>query len=157
MVTAPEVGTQTDIDALYGQVQHFYARQMQMLDAGDTAAWARTFTADGVFEAGGVPEPVRGRETIEAAARATAREFEQQEVTRRHLIEMLAVEPTTGGTVRTRCYAVVLEIPQGGEVTVRRSTVCEDVLVRTDGWWLVQYRKVTRDGLDGRTQASEQP
>jgi hypothetical protein len=156
MVSTLEVGQQSDIDVLYGQVQHFYARQTQLLDGGDTAAWARTFTPDGVFEAGGVPEPVRGRETIEKAARATAGEFERQQITRRHLITMLAVEPTTGGTVRARSYAVVLEIPRGGEVIVHRSTVCEDVLVRQQGGWLVQYRKVIRDGLDGVSQSSEQ-
>jgi 3-phenylpropionate/cinnamic acid dioxygenase small subunit len=148
MAIAPEVASPRGAEALYAQVQHFYARQMQLLDAGDTAAWALTFTSDGVFEAGGVPEPVRGRETIENAARATAAEFDRQGVTRRHQISMLAVDPADDGTVRARSYAVVLEIPRGGEVTVRRSTVCDDVLVPADGWWLVRHRKVTRDGLD---------
>jgi 3-phenylpropionate/cinnamic acid dioxygenase small subunit len=148
MAISPEVANPQGVDALYGEIQHFYARQMHMLDAGDTAAWARTFTADGVFEAGGVPEPVRGRETIEKAARATAEEFERQGVTRRHLISMLTVDRTDGEAIRARSYAVVLEIPRGGEVAVHRSTVCDDVLVPADGRWLVRHRTVTRDGLD---------
>lgn len=152
MSAAPDIASLSGIDALYGQVQHFYARQMQLLDAGDTSTWARTFTLDGVFEAGGVPEPVQGREAIEKAATASAREFERQGVTRRHLISMLTVDPADGGTVRARSYAVVLEIPQGGEVTVHRSTLCEDVLVPADEGWLVRQRRVTRDGLDSRPQ-----
>ena len=153
MAISPEVANPPGIDHLYGQVQHFYARQMQMLDAGDTAAWARTFTADGVFEAGGVPEPVRGRETIEKAARATAAEFERRGITRRHIISMVTVDPADGGAVRARSYAVVLEIPRGGKVTVHRSTFCDDVLVAANGQWLVRHRKVTRDCLDGGPEA----
>lgn len=150
MAISPQAAAPAVSDALYGQVQHFYARQMQMLDAGEVAAWAQTFTADGVFEAGGVPEPVGGREAIEAAARATAEEFERRGVTRRHLISMLTVDPADDGEFRARSYAVVLEIPSGGEVMVHRSTFCDDVLVPAQGRLLVRHRKVTRDGLDGR-------
>jgi 3-phenylpropionate/cinnamic acid dioxygenase small subunit len=153
MPVASDTASLPGIDTLYGQVQHFYARQMQMLDAGETATWARTFTMDGVFEAGGVPEPVKGREAIEKAATATAREFDRQGVTRRHLISMLTVDPAGDGTVRARSYAVVLEIPPGGEVNVHRSTLCDDILVPADGGWLVRQRQVTRDGLDRRPQA----
>jgi 3-phenylpropionate/cinnamic acid dioxygenase small subunit len=135
-------------DGLHARIQHFYARQMQLLDAGDTAEWARTFTEDGVFEVGGMPEPARGREVIEKGARQTAEGFADAGVVRRHLITMLTVDPDDDGTLRARSYAVVLEIERGGEVTVRRSTVCEDDLVPSGETWLVRHRRVTRDGLD---------
>lgn len=121
---------------------------MQLLDGSDTEGWAATFTPDGVFAAGGVPEPVRGRETIALAARAVADQFADAEIARRHWIGMLTVDRRDADTVDARCYAPVLEIPAGGEVIVRRSTVCDDVLVQGPDGWLVAYRTVTRDGLD---------
>lgn len=138
-----------DVDGgAYAQLQHFYARQMQLLDGGDTAAWARTFTLDGVFAAGGVPEPVAGRDAIAAAAGGVAAAFAAAGVQRRHWIGMLTVDRHGPDTATARCYALVLEIPVGGEVVVRRSTVCDDDLVREGGEWLVAHRVVTRDGLD---------
>lgn len=130
---------------LYSEVQQFYTRQMQLLDAGRTAEWADMFTEDGIFEVGA--RAVSGAENIAQAARAVADEFAEAGITRRHWIGMLTVKPATE-TVATRCYALVLEIPRGGEVVVRRSTVCEDTLVHSGTAWLVRHRRVTRDGMD---------
>ena len=133
---------------LYQDIQQFYAQQMQALDEGETGQWAATFTADGEFAAGGMPEPVRGRAAIEAGARDVAAAFEASGTRRRHWLGMLAVTQGPGDSVRARAYALVLEIPPGGEVIARRSTVCDDELVPADGGWLVRRRQVTRDGLD---------
>jgi hypothetical protein len=133
---------------LYQDIQHFYARQMQSLDEGHTAEWAQTFTPDGSFAAGGIPEPVQGREAIAAGARQVADQFAAARIRRRHWVGMLTVTPRDDGSVHARCYALVLEIPEGGEVIARRNTVCEDVLVPADGTWLVRERQITRDGLD---------
>ena len=133
---------------LYQDIQQFYAQQMQSLDEGATGDWAATFTPDGEFAAGGLPEPVRGREAIAAGARAIAADFADREVQRRHWLGMLTVAPEPDGSVRARAYALVMEIPAGGEVIVRRSTVCDDELVPAGGGWLVRRRQVTRDGLD---------
>ncbi|MEV4738879.1 nuclear transport factor 2 family protein [Streptomyces sp. NPDC049555] len=133
--------------ALYQQVQHFYAQQMQLLDDGHAEEWARTFTDDGVFEVGG--EAVRGAADIAVAARRTTDKFAADGIQRRHWTGMLTVSGTAGGDeVTARCYAVVLETPAGGDPVVRRSTVCADTLVRTGGRWQVRHRRVTRDGLD---------
>ncbi|MBP2702963.1 nuclear transport factor 2 family protein [Microbispora sp. RL4-1S] len=133
------------MDEDYVDAQHFYARQMQLLDAGSTDEWAGTFTDDGVFEVGDVA--VRGSGDIAKAARETAGAFAAAGVTRRHWIGMLTVTPGPEG-LTARSYALVLEIPRGGEVVVRRSTVCTDLLVRTGDRWRVKHRRVTRDGLD---------
>lgn len=130
---------------LYSEVQQFYTRQMQLLDAGRTAEWAGMFTEDGVFEVGATV--VSGTHNIAQAARAVADEFAEAGITRRHWIGMLTVEPAAE-TVATRCYALVLEIPRCGEVVVRRSTVCEDTLAHSGTAWLVRHRRVTRDGMD---------
>jgi hypothetical protein len=133
---------------LYQDIQQFYAQQMQALDEGATDEWAATFTPDGEFAAGGLPEPVRGRDAIAAGASKIAGEFADRGVQRRHWLGMLTVTPGPGGSVRARAYALVLEIPAGGDVIARRSTVCDDELVPADGGWLVRRREVTRDGLD---------
>lgn len=132
-------------EAQYVEAQHFYARQMQLLDAGSTDEWAATFTEDGVFEVGGTA--VHGSGEIAKAARKVADEFAAAKIVRRHWIGMLTVTPEGEG-LTARSYALVLEIPDGGDVVVRRSTVCTDRLVRSDGGWRVRHRRVSRDGLD---------
>lgn len=42
---------------LYLEIQQFYALQLKILDRGDGAQWARTFTPDGVFQAADMPDP----------------------------------------------------------------------------------------------------
>jgi hypothetical protein len=139
--------TPVTADSLYIGIQHFYARQMQLLDAGRTAEWAATFTEDGVFAAGGVSEPVRTRAKISAGAEQVARQYAAAGIVRRHWLGMLSVE-LHDDEVHTRTYALVLEINPGGDVVARRSTLCDDRLERAGDTWFVKYRKVTRDGLD---------
>lgn len=129
----------------YLGIQRFYAGQMQLLDSGLIDEWTATFAVDGVFEVGG--QAARGRDQIGPAARKVAQEFAARNITRRHWLGMLTADQD-GDVVRACCYALVLEIPQGGDVIVRRSTVCDDTLVESDGAWFVRHRTVTRDGLD---------
>ncbi|MEV4175933.1 nuclear transport factor 2 family protein [Nonomuraea sp. NPDC049709] len=133
------------MNAHYEEAQQFYARQMQLLDSGATDEWAGTFAADGVFEVGDMV--VRGADNIAEAARKTAKEFADADITRRHWIGMLAVDPHPEG-LRARSYALVLEITAGGDVVPRRSTVCTDLLVGSADGWRVKHRRVTRDGID---------
>jgi uncharacterized protein (TIGR02246 family) len=133
---------------LHSEIQHFLARQMRLLDAGDTDAWAETFTEDGVFAVNALPEPARGRETIrQTAARLHAQRVEEK-VQVRHWLGMLDVTPEEDGTVRARAYALLIRTPLGGQAAVEVSTTCEDVLVRgADGGWLVRSRQIRRDDL----------
>ncbi|CAM5717009.1 hypothetical protein SVIOM342S_07854 [Streptomyces violaceorubidus] len=57
---------------VYAEVQHFYARQMRLLDTGEADAWAGTFTEDGSFAPPSRPQPVRGRPALAAGARQSA-------------------------------------------------------------------------------------
>jgi hypothetical protein len=139
--------TLTDTTELYARVQQFYADQMHLLDAGDTDRWADTFTEDGVFGGNGLPAPVRGRGPIATSAGHAARELADAGIARRHWLGMLSVRPAADGTVRARSYALVLEIPKGGEARVHRSTACDDVLVPDGESWLVRDRYVTADHL----------
>jgi hypothetical protein len=132
---------------LYSRVQQFYAEQMQLLDLGAAQEWADTFTEDGVFAANGQPAPVRGRAAITAAVHATNERLAKEGVAHRHWLGMLTVRPQSDGTLKTRSYALVLEVPRGGDARIHRSTVCEDVLVPIDDSWQVRHRAVTRDDL----------
>lgn len=134
--------------ALYTEVQHFYAGQMQLLDTRACAEWAATFTEDGVFDANGLPAPAKGRATIEAAARAAQDRLAEEGLVHRHWLGMVTVEEADDGTIRSRSYALVIQVPLGGTPALHRSTVCEDTLVRADdGSLLVRDRRVTRDDL----------
>lgn len=141
-----------DADLEYARLQRFYATQMQLLDAGHTDEWAATFTEDATFTAGSAA-PVKTREAIAAGAAAVAAKFAADGVTRRHWIGMLTAD-TQDDTLVTKCYALVLEIPDGGPVIVSRSTVCHDLLARAGDSWLVRQRTVTRDDL-GAQEATD--
>lgn len=139
-------------------IQHFYARQMQELDAGRHEAWAATFTPDGTFVAPGRPEPVSGREALAKAAAVATAEHAEQGLVLRHWLGMLTLTPRPDARVFTRCYALVLVTPLGGTPTLHRSTVCEDLLSRQDdGTWLVEHRRVSRDDLPSDSHATATP
>jgi SnoaL-like domain len=141
-------GTLTDRQSdLTAQITSFYARQMQLLDGGDYAAWAVTFTEDGVFSANGLPAAVSGRQAIEAGASAAYEQLARSGLVHRHWLGMVSADRHDDGTVRARYYALVIQTPIGGTPVIHRSTVCEDILVACDGSWQVSSRSVTRDDL----------
>ena len=136
-----------DDPLLHAQVQAGYAAQMHLLDDGDGAAWAATFTDDGVFEANAHPEPCRGRSAIATAAQAVADDLAARGITRRHWLGMLSVRRTGPRTASARSYAIVLMTPLGGQPRIQCSTSCDDDLVLDGDRWLVRHRRVHRDDL----------
>ncbi len=131
---------------LYQELQHFYATQMQRLDRGEIDRWVTTFTDDGVF-ATNTMEPARGRTAIAEAARRAAEELARKGIVQRHWLGMLSVNPGPGDTIQTRCYAQVIESPEGGPAALRLSALCDDVLVPDGSGWLVRERMVSRDDI----------
>jgi 3-phenylpropionate/cinnamic acid dioxygenase small subunit len=141
-------GTLTDRQTdLQSQITSFYAQQMQLLDGGDYEAWAATFTEHGVFSANGLPQAVSGRQAIAAGAASAAEQVARSGLVHRHWLGMVSAIRQEDGTVRARCYALVIQTPAGGTPIIHRSTVCEDILVASAGSWQVDNRKVTRDDL----------
>ena len=133
---------------VYIEVQQFYARTMQLLDAGRAQEWSESFTEDATFSVPTLPEPARGRENLAAAVRRTAAQLAEIGEVHRHWHGMVSVEPRPDGSLGIRCYAQVIATKLGGESRLHRICVCEDVLVRgADGQLLVQSRRVTRDDL----------
>jgi hypothetical protein len=134
-------------ESLRAQVESFYARQMQLLDASRTAEWADTFTEDGVFATNVRPEAAVGRSVIASAATKARADLAAAGLMHRHWLGMLVVDPRDDGTVAATSYALVVETPRGGAPTLKHSTRCDDVLVSVGGEWLVKHRMISRDDL----------
>ncbi|MFF7314556.1 nuclear transport factor 2 family protein [Streptomyces sp. NPDC008137] len=125
-------------------IEHFYARHMQLLDGGEAEAWAGTFTADATFLAPSMAEPVRGRDGIAAGARAAVQGRAAAGETHRHWVTMTTARSTGAGT-ETVSYVQILATPRGGAPRLELSCVMRDRLVRRDGELLVAERHITRD------------
>lgn len=132
-------------DQIYAEVHQFYARHMQMLDAGAADEWAAMFTADGSFAPPSLPEPVRGRASLAAGARKAAAGLAELNETHRHWLGMVAIGPWSGGSLQVRSYAQIFAIPRGGPPRLHLTCICEDELVRENGELRLRQRRVTRD------------
>ncbi|MET7622268.1 nuclear transport factor 2 family protein [Streptomyces sp. NPDC005408] len=132
-------------EAVYAQVQQFYAQQMQLLDSGEAEQWAATFTVDARFDVPTLPEPVHGRAGLITAARRSADALAAASERHRHFIGMLDVSERADGVLDVRAYTIVYASRIGGGSRVHRVCVCTDVLVRSGDELHVRTRTVTRD------------
>lgn len=131
---------------LYAEVQHFYARQMQLMDRRDFEAFAATFTRDGEFSH--TPgQLARTRAGIVDELREFHKRFEQDPVVRRHWFNMIVVEPQQDGSFHTTYYAQVVNTRPGADTQWGPSCVVTDLLVRVDGALLNRSRQVRQDRL----------
>lgn len=131
---------------VYAQVQQFYAYQMGLMDDRQAERWADTFTEDAVFQEASRMDPLHGRAAIKASARASADRLAAGGVRMRHWLGMVQVHQQPDGTLHTRCYALAMRTPKGGELDIFVHVVCRDHLVPVDGGWLVRHRDLTHDG-----------
>ncbi|MFF2956900.1 nuclear transport factor 2 family protein [Kitasatospora sp. NPDC057965] len=145
--TTPAPVANPALTGLYAEVQLFYARQMQHLDAVRAEPFAATFAADGVFDHSPDAPAVRGREAIAAEVDSyNERRFAQDPVQRRHWFNMLDVREQPDGSVHTEFYAVVLTTRPGQfQPVVAPACVVRDVLVREGGELRTLERRVTQD------------
>ncbi|MFI1203636.1 nuclear transport factor 2 family protein [Streptomyces sp. BHT-5-2] len=135
-----------DLTALHAEVQHFHARQMQLMDRRDFEAFAATFTEDGEFSH--TPgQLARTRAGIVAELREFHRRFDDDPVVRRHWFDMLVVDPQQDGSLRATFYALVVDTRPGAGSRLGPSCLVTDVLVRVDGALLNRSRQVRQDRL----------
>ncbi|MGW3989578.1 nuclear transport factor 2 family protein [Streptomyces sp. NPDC004830] len=134
--------------ALYAQAQHFYHREMRILDTHDTERWADTFTEDAVLELPGRPGPAPARAELRRWARAGAQRQRRASGRLHHFVGRLDVRPRADGSLHTRCSALTYVTAPGGTSRVLAVCVVEDVLVRAGSRWRIAHRRVTRDDLD---------
>jgi actinorhodin biosynthesis protein ActVIA len=130
---------------LYAEVQHFYARQMQHLDARKLEAYAATFTEDAEFSHTPGREPARTRAGIIADLYEFHQKFEDDPMQRRHLFTMIDIEPRDDGSIRSTCYALIIKTRPGAESEMAPSCVVHDILVREGDELLNRSRRVEYD------------
>jgi hypothetical protein len=131
---------------LYSEIQSFYARHMQLIDAGEVEAWVDGFTPDATISNNTKPQPARGREAILTVIRRAHEELQELGVQHRHWMGMLAVDQVDDQTVHADSYALIIAIERGGSPVVDRSTRCHDELVRAGDDWQIHTRRVHHDG-----------
>lgn len=135
---------------LYTQIQQFYAWQMGLMDDRQPDRWADTFTEDAIFEEASRMDRLQGRAAIRVAARASADRHIAAGLQMRHWLGMMQLEVEADRSVRSRCYALAVRTPKGGDLEVFASVVCRDHLVASaGGGWLVRHRRLTHDGASG--------
>lgn len=140
-----ETETNSTLSALYMEVLNFYARHMQLLDAGNAEGWAQTFTEEGSFFSPSAPEPVRGRDDLTASVRKAVAALAAADEVHRHCMFMTYVTPRDDGTIFVRSYTQVIATPRGAQPRLHMMCVCVDILVRQDGELKVRDRRVNRD------------
>ena len=121
------------------QIRALLARYNFALDAGDAAAWAGCFTADGAFESTGVEsEPVR----VEAGdlGAFVVRQHEINQGRGRHWTNNELIE-VDGDTATMRCY--LLAVTTGRRIA--SVGTYHDRLRKVDGRWLFTLRHVDVD------------
>ncbi|MFF4158544.1 nuclear transport factor 2 family protein [Streptomyces sp. NPDC001678] len=133
------------VDRDRAEVEHFYARQMTLLDSGEADAWAATFTEDGSFAPPSLPEPVRGRAALAEGARKAFAALAAEGDTHRHWVGMVAVRPGEDGSLVAESYVQVVAVRAGAGPRLHLMCTCTDVFVRQEGELLVRERVVTRD------------
>lgn len=133
-------------DTVALQVLRAYARQSRLIDGGDAAGWAATFTADGEFHSPSYPEPAAGTRALHAFAQAFADNGLAAGVVSRHVVTNVDVLPGEDDDhLVAHAYLQIVATPDGGDSRLVRLTTVTDQLVREGGRWLVAHRQVRRD------------
>jgi bifunctional aromatase (cyclase/dehydratase) len=132
--------------ATRAELEQFYAEQMMLLDEGDAASWAETFTEDGIFVPPNAPA-VQGRAAMRAGAERTAAEFRGKGMVRRHVVANLNLVSLEGGKAQVTAYVLVVDSAQGAS-RITTSTIVHDELHSDGARWYLAHRVVRRD-IDG--------
>lgn len=124
-----------------------YARQSRLIDTGDAAGWAATFTTDGVFDSPSYAQPVIGGAALERFAAEYAEQARATGVVSRHVITNVDVVPGADPERLTAyAYLQIVATPTGQDSRlVRLTTVEDDLVLDPERGWLVARRRVRRD------------
>lgn len=135
-------------DLVAVQVMRLYARQSRLIDSGDAAAWAGTFTADGVFASPSYPEPATGKRQLVAFAERFAAGNASGTVSRHVVTNVDVLRGANDDQLVVHAYLQIVSTPRGEFSRLVRLTTITDRLVRLDGAWRVAHRKVVRDDAE---------
>ena len=123
-------GTLTPQD--YADIQQLYAQYYLTIDAGDSEAWANTFTADGVFN------NTRGHDALVESNRRGGTNKPL-----RHLHSNLKLVPTAEGA-DGHVYVVQIDIT-AKPISVSTYSRYDDKLVKTPQGWRFKNRQRSSD------------
>lgn len=144
------MGIPLEVDDLtYVRLYRLYAHQSRSIDGGNAAAWAATFTPDGVFASPSYPEPARGTADLVSFAQRYADQARDRGTVSRHVVTNIDV--VTGPDDRSRtvhAYLQIVDTPRGEPSRLARMTTIEDAVVPDESspfGWLVERRVVRRD------------
>jgi 3-phenylpropionate/cinnamic acid dioxygenase small subunit len=127
-------------------ITRLYARQSRLIDSGDAAGWAATFTAAGEFHSPSYPEPAVGTAALTSFAERFWAVGRDSGVISRHVVTNVDVLPGAGDDeVAAHAYLQIVATPRGEDSRLVRLTTVTDRLVRRAGGWLVARRDVRRD------------
>ncbi|MGW0792639.1 nuclear transport factor 2 family protein [Streptomyces sp. NPDC002911] len=130
---------------LYAQVLHFYAHQMQHLDARRFEEYAASFTEDGVFQHSPGAEPAVSRPAIVRELVEFHEKYDAATVRRRHWFNQVALEAQPDGTVRSTAYALVVTVRPDSKPEITPSCLVHDTLVIDGGEIRLKSRLITHD------------
>jgi len=121
-------------------IQELCARYCHTIDSQDAAGWARCFTADGAFEVDG--SAVRGHAALREYAEVHARVMRTRHMTLNHLY-LVAGDRATGTST------TVVTLATEGGYKIFGTGAYEDTLVKLNGEWLIELRRLKTDRLVG--------
>jgi actinorhodin biosynthesis protein ActVIA len=130
---------------LYSEVQQYYARQIQALDAGRWEEFVASFTEDGTFQHRRDRPPARTRAGILAEVVRFHQRFRDDPVHRRHWFNHLVLDLRPDGRIEATAYALVITTRPGGLPQIQPASVVLDELVREDGRLLTRSRRILHD------------
>jgi 3-phenylpropionate/cinnamic acid dioxygenase small subunit len=127
-------------------ITRLYARQSRLIDGGDAAGWAATFTSEGEFHSPSYPQPAVGTAELVAFATRFWETGQATGVVSRHVITNVDVLPGAGeDEVVAHAYLQIVATPRGEDSRLVRLTTVTDRLVRQADGWRVARRDVRRD------------
>ncbi|WP_278261637.1 nuclear transport factor 2 family protein [Nocardia sp. AG03] len=132
------------MSANYADLLQFYARQLRLLDDGHVEEWAGTFTVDGVLRQAHRTTARKGRAEIADGLRRAADGLRARGAVRRHWVGNLTIE-STGDTIHTRFYALVIESTPENPAHLHLSTDIRDELVPVADSWEIRERTIIHD------------
>jgi hypothetical protein len=145
VAAADDAAVQTLLDR--AEIEELVTRYVTGLDTLDADLYAGVFAEDAVFELpGGVVH--RGRAAIRTIvtdlqdSRARNQAAGTPSASLYHVMANTSIEIVDASNARHRSYAQTVRAAEGGQFIVGFMGRYEDVLVKRDGRWYIQHRKL---------------
>ncbi|BAH50276.1 nuclear transport factor 2 family protein [Rhodococcus opacus] len=134
------------VDAVtVAQLHQLYGRQSHLIDGGDAAGWAQTFTDDGEFHSPSYPEPVAGTDALIAFAERFHTRARAANEVHRHVITNVVIDEVRDGAATVRAYLQIVATSIGGDSRLVRMTTLTDRVVPVGDRWRIARRDIRRD------------